>query len=175
MEEITIKKNGNYFRPILALIVLVSLLYCGYKFLRDPADHISFLLRTKEIVVLFSIGGTLASSLGIFIIIKSLFRKNAFLKIDREGIYDGFSFYDNKFIKWEEITRIKTIRHNHTNYILIFTKRVLNKEKGINYLLYRINNFSMGTPYVISSGYLNCSFKELEKVLNDSFLEYKRR
>ena len=32
----------------------------------------------------------------------------------------------------------------------------------------------MGTPYIISSGYLDCSFSELEKVINDSFIKNKK-
>ncbi len=173
MKTIIINKNRNYFRPILALIIIIWAFYFGFKFLLYPSEHISFLFRTKEIVVIFSTVGILSCFLGIFIIIKSMFRKNAFLKIDEQGIYDGFSFYNNKLIKWQEISRIETIRYNYNNYIAIFTKRTLNKEKGINYLLYKINELSMGTPYIISSGYLDCSFSELEKNVNDAFLDNK--
>lgn len=116
----------------------------------------------------------IACLLGISFIIRSIFRKNAFLKIDKEGIYDGFSLYHNKLIKWQEINRIETIRHNYNNYIAIFTKNRLNKEKGINHLLYKINELSMGTAYIIYSGYLDCSFRELEKVIKDAFLEYNK-
>ena len=175
MKEIIIKKKRNYFKPISALILIFWALYFAiFKFLLYPAEHTYFLLRTKEIVIIFSIVGTIACLLGIFIIIKSIFRKNAFLKVDKQGIYDGFSFYNNKFIKWEEISRIETIRHNYNSYIAIFTKRALNKEKGISYFLYKINKLSMGTPYIISSGYLDCSFSELEKIVNEAFLEYKK-
>ena len=111
----------------------------------------------------------------LFIILKSILRKNAFLKVDNEGIFDGFSFYNNKYIKWEEVKRIETIRHNYNNYIAIFTNKSLNKEKGLSYILYKINELSMGTPYIISSGYLKCSFKDLEKTINDAFLEHKKK
>lgn len=153
------------------LYVLYGLIF---EFLLYPSKHTYFLLRTKEIVIIFSIVGIIVLPLAIIMVLRSMLRKNVFLKIDKQGIYDGFSLYNNKFIKWEEINRIETIRHNYNNYIAIFTKRELNKEKGINYLLYKINVFSMGTPYIISSGYLDCSFSELEKTVNTAFLEYKK-
>lgn len=175
MKEIIIKKNKNYLKPVLLIALMLYVLYgLIFKFLLYPAEHTYFLLRTKEIVVIFSIVGIIVLPLVIFIIIKSMFRKNAFLKIDQQGIYDGFSFYNNKFIKWEEVSGVETIRHNYNNYIAIFIKRTSNKEKGINYLLYKINEFSMGTPYILYSGYLDCSFRELEKVINHAFLEYKK-
>jgi len=176
MKEIIIKKNRNYFRPVLALVIMFwGLYFLIFRFLPYPSEHTYFLLRTKEIVVIFSIVGIIVFSLIIFLVLKTLFRKNAFLKIDNMGIYDGFSFYDNKFIKWSEVDKIETIRHNYNNYIAIFPKRISNKEKGINRLFYKINELTMGTPYIISSGYLDCSFNELEKNINEMFLKYKKR
>jgi hypothetical protein len=167
MKAIILERNKNYLRPILSLIIIILVVYFGVIFFLNPTKHISFLLRTKESVVVFSMFGIIFSLLGIFIILKSILRKNAFLKVDNEGIYDGFSFYNNKYIKWEEVKRIETIRHNYNNYIAIFINKSLNKENGLSYILYKINELSMGTPYIISSGYLKCSFKYLEKTIND--------
>ena len=33
----------------------------------------------------------------------------------------------------------------------------------------------MGTPYILFSGNLECSFSELEKNINEMFLKYKKR
>lgn len=33
----------------------------------------------------------------------------------------------------------------------------------------------MGTPYLISSGYLDCTFKELEQFILESYNQYKKR
>src|SRR5690554_1876756 len=176
MKEIIIKKNRNYFKPIVILLLMLGALYVLiFKFLRNPSEHTYFLLRTKEIVVIFSIVGIIVCPLVIFLVSKNLFRKNTFLKIDELGIYDGFSIYDNKFIKWDEVDKIETIRHNYNNYIAIFLKRTVNKEKGINRFLYKLNEITMGTPYIISSGFLACSFSELEKNINEMFIKYKKR
>jgi|SRR5690554_1657986 len=175
MKEIIIKKSRNYLKPIFLIALMLYVLYgLIFEFLLHPAEHTYFLLRTKEIVVIFSIVGIIACPLVIFLIMKTLVKKNTFLKIDELGIYDGFSIYDNKFIKWNEIDRIQTIRYNYNNYIAIFLKRTVNKEKGINRLLYKLNELTMGTPYIISSGYLDCSFSELEKNINEMFLKYKK-
>ncbi len=104
-----------------------------------------------------------------------IFLENAFLRIDKEGIYDGFSLYDHKFISWEEIYRIKIISYNYNNYIAIFTTKRLQKEKGIKLLFYKLNEFSMGTPFILTSGYLDCSFKELERLVLDAYEKSKRK
>lgn len=175
MKEIIVNKNRNYFKPVLALIIIIGALYfLIFRFLRYPAEHTYFLLRTKEIVVIFSIIGIIICLLVMYIVVKNLFRKNIFLKIDGQGIYNGFFFYDNKFIKWSEIDRIETIRH-YNNYIAIFVKKISNKEKGINRLFYKINELTMGTPYIIYSGDLDCSFSDLEKNINEMFIKYKKR
>ena len=130
MKEIIINKNRNYLKPILLIALMLYILYgLIFKFLRYPAEYTYFLLRTEEIVVIFSIVGIIVCPLVIFLIMKTLIKKNAFLKIDELGIYDGFSIYDNKFIKWREIDRIETIRHNYNNYIAIFVKEYQTKRK----------------------------------------------
>ena len=174
MKTIVIEKSRNYFKPIAILILILFILLLGFKFLIHPSEYISFLLRTEEIVIIFSIIGIIFCFLGIYIVLISLFRKNAFLKIDEVGIYDGFSFYKNKLIKWNDVCKIETVRYNNTNYLAIFLKKIHNNEKGINYLLYKMNELYTGTPYIISSGYLECSFSELEKTINDAFLAYKK-
>jgi hypothetical protein len=110
----------------------------------------------------------------IFLFIKKLFNKNAFLKFDEQGIYNGFSIYKDKFIKWEEISQIETIRYNHNNYIGIFLKKIKNNEKGINFLLYEMNKYTMGTPHIIFSGDLDCSFEELERLILESYNQSKQ-
>ena len=170
-----INKNKNNLKPIAIIVLTLGIIYLlGFKFLRYPAEHTYFLLPTKKIVMTFSIIGITFCLLAIFIILKNIFRKNAFLKIYEQGIYDGFSFYSNKFIQWNEINRIETIHYNRNNYIAIFAKKTQNKEKGINRLFYKMNELFMGTPYIISAGYLDCSFNELEKVINDAFLKHKK-
>ena len=173
MDPIIISKKKYNFRAILALIIVIFAFFFSLKFLLHPSEYIYFGLPSKEIVVIFSVIGLLSCLIVAFVIMKVMFRKNTFLRIDKHGIYDGFSLYDCKFIKWEEISRIKIINYNYNNYIAIFTTKRLQKEKGINLLFYKMNEFSMGTPYIITSGYLDCSFKELERIILDAYKENK--
>ena len=176
MNEIVINKNGNYFRPILVITLMICMLYILiFRFLFYPAEHTYFLLRTKEIVVIFSIIGIITCLLVISLTIRSLFKKNNFLRIDSQGIFNGFFLYKYKFIRWDEIKNIETIKYNYNNYIAIFPKKVSNREKGLNRFFYKINELTMGTPYIIYSGDLDCSFSELEKNIMEMFLKYKKR
>jgi hypothetical protein len=169
MKTIIINKNKNYFKRIGIIVLMFFVLYILVKFLRYPSEHTYFLLPTKNVVIIFSIVGIVSCSLVIFLIIKSIFRKDVFLKIDEEGIFNGFSLYSKKLIKWNEISKIETINYNYNNYIAIFLKETSNNEKGINSLFFKMNEKSMGTPYIITSGDLDCSFKELERLILESY------
>ncbi|MCZ8145368.1 STM3941 family protein [Flavobacterium sp.] len=166
MKTIIINKNRNYFRAITVILLILFVLYfLVFKFLRYPTEHTYFLLPTKNTVVIFSVVGILTCILVLFIFIKNIFNRNAHLKIDNHGIYNGFSFFKKKFIKWEEINSIEAIRYNNNNYIAIFLKDTSNTEKGLNYLFFKLNQISMGTPYVIFAGDLDCSFSELKRLI----------
>ncbi|MNQ84842.1 hypothetical protein D3C85_999820 [compost metagenome] len=96
------------------------------------------------------------------------------LRIDNEGIFNSFFLYHKKNIKWEEISKIETIKHNNNNYIGIFLKEIINDEKGINSLFFKLNVMTMGTPYVIYSGDLSCSFEELKQLILESYNQSKQ-
>jgi hypothetical protein len=174
MKKTIINKNKNYFKRIGIIVLMVFVLYILVKFLRYPSEHTYFLLPTKNTVIIFSIVGIVSCCLAIFLIIKSVFRKDVFLKIDEEGIFNGFFLYNKKLIKWEEISKIETIKYNYNNYIAIFLKETPNNEKGISSLFFKMNEKSMGTPYIITSGDLDCSFDELERLILESYNQSKQ-
>lgn len=174
MKTTIINKNKNYFKRIGIIVLMVFVLYILVKFLRYPSEHTYFLLPTKNTVIIFSIVGIVSCCLAIFLIIKSVFRKDVFLKIDEEGIFNGFFLYNKKLIKWEEISKIETIKYNYNNYIAIFLKETPNNEKGISSLFFKMNEKSMGTPYIITSGDLDCSFDELERLILESYNQSKQ-
>jgi hypothetical protein len=175
MESTIFKRNTNYSRKILIIILLSFILYQLFNFLKYPSEHTYFLFRTKEIVVLFSLFGIVFCFLGVFVVFKSVIGSKAYLKIDANGIFNGFFLYKKKFIGWEEINEIRTIKYNYNNYIAIFLKKSRFKEKGLSYIFYKINEYTIGTPYVIYSGDLECNFQELEMAIKEAFLIYKKR
>ncbi|MGC5742978.1 STM3941 family protein [Chryseobacterium sp. NFX27] len=171
---IIINKNKNYFKTILVIVLILCALYfLGFKFLQYPSEHTYFLLPTKNSVIIFSIFGILGCLLAMYLILKTIFRRNALLKIDNSGILNGFAFYNKKFIKWEEVAKIESITYNDNKYIGIFLKDPQNTEKGINYFLYKMNESSMGTAHIISSADLDCSFEDLKKNIFEYWEKYK--
>lgn len=173
MKTITINKNKNYYRKIALLLLIVFIFYVLIKFLRYPSAHIYFLLPTRNSVIIFSIIGILLCCLTGFLILKNIFRKDAFLRINEKGIYNGFFLYNKKLIKWEEINKIETIKHNYNNYIAIFLKETPNTESGISSVFSKINEKSMGTPYIINPRDFDCSLQELEQLILQSYNEVK--
>lgn len=174
-KEIIIEKSKNYSLRVLVILILILTLYFSIIFLLDPAEHTYFLLPTKEVVFVFSILGILTSLLVLFIILKNIFRKNGFIKINEKGVYNGFFLYNKNFINWGEIKNIKTIKYNHNRYVAVFLKNARNDEKGISSLFYNLNMKTMGTPYIINSGDLDCTFEELESAIREGFDRYKRK
>lgn len=73
-------------------------MYILIQFARYPSQHTYFLLPTIEAVIIFSIAGLLSSCLVIILIVKSIFRKATFLRIDNEGIFNGFFLYEKKLL-----------------------------------------------------------------------------
>lgn len=172
---IIINKNKNYFKTILVMVLILCILYfLVFRFLQYPSEHIYFFLPTKNSVIIFSILGILGCLLAMYVILKTIFRKNALLKIDSNGIFNGFSFYNEKFIKWEEVAKIESIRYNQNNYIGIYLKDPQNNEKGINFFLYKMNESSMGTAHIISPADLDCSFEEVKKSIFEYWEKYKK-
>lgn len=173
MKTTIIRKNRNYIRRIATVTLMIFALYNLVKFLRYPSEYTYFFLPTKNVVIIFSIVGLISCCLVIFLIIKSVFAKEAFLRIDREGIFNGFFLYDKKEIKWKEISKIKTIKYNYNSYIAIFLNETLNNEKGINSFFFKMNEKSMGTPYIINSGDLDCTFEKLERLILEAYKKSK--
>ncbi|MDA6071083.1 hypothetical protein NJT12_15820 [Flavobacterium sp. AC] len=174
MKTIIIEKNKNYFKRIAIMLLMIFVL-CGLvNFLCYPSEHTYFLLPTKNTVIIFSIVGIITCALVIFLLLKSIFRKDVFLRIDEQGIFNGFFLYTKKLIKWEEISKIETIKYNYNNYIAIFLKETPNNEKGISSLFFKMNEKSMGTPYIITSGDLDCSFDELERLILEGYNQSKQ-
>ena len=173
MKTTIIGKNKNYFKRIGIIVLMFFVSYILVKFVCYPSEHIYFLLPTKNTVIIFSIVGLAFCCLVIILVVKSIFRKGAFLKIDGEGIFNGFFLYNKKLIKWQEISKIETIKYNYNNYIAIFLNETPNNEKGISSLFFKINKKSMGTPYIITSDDLDCSFEELEQIILEKYKQSK--
>lgn len=105
---------------------------------------------------------------------RKIFDRKIGLTIDENGIIDNTNASSVGFIKWRDITEIKTEQVASTKFLLIYTtnpEQYLDKVKGFKKKLMTGNNKMYGTPLSITSSTLKCKFEDLEKLINDRFNE----
>ena len=110
--------------------------------------------------------------------IKKMFDKNIGLTIDDNGIIDNTNASSIGFIKWADITEIKTEQVMSSKFILIYTSDpngILEKAKGMKRKLMAGNMKMYGTPLYITSNTLKYNFNDLEKLLKDRLNEQRER
>lgn len=106
--------------------------------------------------------------------IKSLFKKTTGLIIDDYGITDYSNITGTGLIKWTDIKGMRTENTGRSKFILLFTVNpeiYLNKAGGSRKNIMEANMKLFGTPLILSSNGLKCSFKELEKLISDRLNE----
>ena len=103
--------------------------------------------------------------------ITKLFDKNYGLIINDNGIQINIGPNSGTFIQWKEIESFKI--HNQIKggkFILLFVKNpeeIIQKTKGLNRLLIRINNISHKTPLSLMSTWLDCNFEKLVMIIDN--------
>lgn len=112
---------------------------------------------------------------GIYGITK-LFDKKVGLAIDEQGITDHSNATSIGLIKWADISAIRTQKVVSTKFLLIDVQNpetYLEKAKsGMQRKLMQANAKAYGTPISITSNTLSYDFGELEKILQEKFLEH---
>ena len=104
MSDIIFKKN-KFKYLFIALLLLVIIIFTGYistLFIFHPSEYIYWLMPNKLVVFLTGILGALASLVLLYIMIKSVFNKNFYIRINQEGLYLGIIQYSNKLIYWKD-------------------------------------------------------------------------
>lgn len=174
MKTIVIKKSKNYIKKSILMLLMIFVLYLLVDFFKNPSEHTYFLLPTKNSVIIFSLFGFISILIAMYFIFRSFFNKDGFLRIDKDGLFNSFFIYDKKSINWEEIKRIETTKYNYNNYVLLFLKETINNEKGIKSFYFSINKSTMGTPYFINVGDLDCTFEELREMIYEAYENSKK-
>ena len=163
MSEIIFKKN-KFKYLFIALLLLVIIIFTGYistLFIFHPSEYIYWLMPNKLVVFLIGILGVLVSLVLLYIMIKSVFNKNFFIRINQEGLYLGIIQYSNKLIYWKDITSIESIEINGIKHIVIYIKNIeyyKNKENGIQRYFLKLNLGKYNTPFVINVNALSDKF-----------------
>ena len=106
-------------------------------------------MPNKLVVFLTGILGALASLILLYIMIKKIFNKNFYIRINQEGLY----FYNSVFQQINLLERYKGVESMEINgikHILIHIKNIeyyKNKEKGIQKILFYIKYRKIQNPF----------------------------
>ena len=174
MKQPILRKKKNDIGSLILILFSVLSLIILFDFMRYPSDYTYFLIPTRNSVVIFSIVGILTFLLFLYILLKNILRKDPYLKIDKLGILNDFFLHEKKLIRWEEISKIETIRYSNNNYIGIFLNENQNNEKGISWLFFKIYKISLGTPYIINPVEFDYNFNDLMKLILENYEESKK-
>ena len=175
MEKIEIKRSNK--KTLLTILIGIAFTSLSVWFILYP-DNFAGSDRTPETVFLVGIAGALFFGSGSILMIIILFKNPLRLTIDDNGITDNNSASPIKFIAWADIMAIKKEKIYSNYFLLIHVRRpqeYIDKAKGYGKSTMKWNNRLYGTPLTISSVGLNCTFKELEKMVLEGLEESRRR
>lgn len=178
MSDIVFKKNKlkYLFLLIALLIILFFTIYFSIKFISNPSKYIYVLMPNELIVVLVGIIGILGSFFLSYIMIKSIFNKEFFIRINQHGLFLGIIQYSNRLIKWNDITEIKIVKINNIEHILIYIGNIeyyKNKEKGLQKYFFVSRAEKYGTPFVINTSALSSNVNEITNIMIDNWKRFK--
>jgi len=173
MKTTILRKKKNYIGSLILMLFSVLILMILFDFMRHPSDYTYFLIPTRNSVVIFSIVGILPFLLFLYILLKNILRKDPYLEINKLGILNDFFLHEKKLIRWEDISKIETIRYSNNKYIGIFLHENQNNEKGISWLFFKIYKISLGTPFIINPVEFDYNFNDLMKLILENYEESK--
>ncbi|QIY90536.1 STM3941 family protein [Chryseobacterium gallinarum] len=170
MSDIIFKKSKPkyLFFILILLVIIISVLYFGILWVKNPSKYIFWLMPSKIIVFFVGSLAILSSIILIYFLIKSIFNKKFFIEINEKGLFLGIIQYSNKLIYWEDITHIESVKINGVNHILIFVKNIehyKNKEKGIQKYFFTSTSKKYGTPFVINVNALSDKFENIVETI----------
>jgi hypothetical protein len=148
----------------------------GLWILITPSDQITS--YNPVFIKFFGIAGILFFGAAGLYGIKKILQFDPGLKIDENGIFDNSNASSIGLIKWQDISSIQTEQEMSTKFLLIFTNNpniYLKKVSGIKRKLLNANFIKYGTPFSITSNTLKYDFDDLERLINDKFLEYQNK
>lgn len=178
MTDIIFKKNKPkyLFFILLLLIILFIAVYISTLFIFNPSKYIYWLMPNELIVFLVGIMGILGVLVLLYIMIKSVFNKNFFIRINQDGLFLGIIQYSNKLIYWKDITGIESVEINGIKHISIYIKNIeyyKNQERGIQKYFFTTRTEKYKTPFVINVNALSDSFNDIIKSIIASWEKFK--
>lgn len=160
---IGISKIKSFIMTFIAFGLFSVAIWAITKILTMPYgfDKIFLMTGISLLTIVFGLAGISG--------IKKLLINQHGLRINDNGIDINIGPNKGQFIKWTEITDLKT--HNQVQgplSILIFVKNpndITDNLYGLKRFLIKMNTVSHKTPVSLTSNWLDCSFEELLEIL----------
>lgn len=166
-------------RKLIALfIAAVGFVFFSIWFIVAPSDFVNFLTRSEKVVFTIGIIGVVFFGAIMITLFIKLFDKKPGLIIDNEGITDNSNYSSVGLIRWPEIIGIETKKVYSTRFIILQVNNpddYIRKNRGLKKMLLKQNLAKYGTPITLTSGGLDSTFDELERLISDSYNKTEKR
>jgi len=178
MTDIVFRKNKlkYLFFLVILLIILFFTIYFSIRFVSNPSKYIYALMPNELIVFIVGIMGILGSFVLSYIMIKSIFNKEFFIRINQKGLFLGIIQYSNRLINWNDITKIEIIEVNNIKNIIIYIKNIeyyKNKEKGLEKYFFISRTKKYGTPFIINTSALSGKVSDIRNTMIENWEKFK--
>lgn len=170
MQVIEIKLGKK--KIITFLLAAVVFVVVSSLFILHPEKFVSFIFFSKRLIRNIGFAGVSFFGLALIILIIKFFDNKPGLIIDRNGITDNTNFSSIGLIKWSDITGIGKEKVLSTEFLLIKVKNPENyieKSNPMKKISLKQNMNVYGTPITITANGLECSFEELEQLINENY------
>ncbi len=172
MEEIQIELSRN--KILLLLLLGIVFFLISVILITKPSEFLNYKMRSEKLILIIGwVGFILFGIITMFLFIK-LFDSKPGLVINKKGILDNTSTNPSGFIKWSDIISVVVKKSGYIQFILIKVKNpneYIERSGRINRIALKQNTREHGTPLVLTSTSLKCSFEELKKYISENLPE----
>ncbi|HLP63124.1 STM3941 family protein [Flavobacterium sp.] len=101
---------------------------------------------------------------------KKIIDKKPGLVLDSRGIIDNVSLSEIGIISWSNITKVSIIKHNYSQFLLIYLKNndsIMSRLSGFKKRIAKNNIEKFGTPFIINISNLKIDNLELLKIIQN--------
>lgn len=165
-------------KTVLFCLVVAVFVSLGFIFVLNPVPFTPTVLQSTVYIQIIGVISVLFFGLSAYSIIGKNHLNKAVFEITEKGITNRHSVWRKPiFIEWKDVAKIEEKKILGSKYVAIYIDDVdayLQKEKNVWFKLnYRLTTQLWKTPYILSTGLMNVSFRELKLILLQKFKEQK--
>lgn len=166
--NITVPINRKRF-PIVVIVGLLLTIVFFILFISTKTKNIAFegiLSKISNIVIVFI--PALFTLIAFSDYMKTLFDKNAMLKISENGLYDNISLFSCGLIPWETISDVKVENAFKADFLIIKLtnpKEVISRQNILKQIILKKYYKKWETPFIISEKRIGYNLQELKNII----------